>query len=151
MSRHKQDKREVSWFGEETVNLIVDWWVAQISAPLELRAVDGKRCGAPWVETVAIVGMTEEPEEKIERFRTVLAALVREERDKQHDKGMRPGDDIGPSMMLICEYQPVGMLAEAAKQAGINTLNFPFKTYMWVADGVYVKVGYGAYRERISL
>ena len=44
---------------------------------------------------------------------------------------------------LHCDYGPGGILHDAAEEAGINELNFPFKTNMFVAkDRVRVSDGY---------
>lgn len=45
---------------------------------------------------------------------------------------------------LDCDYGPCRMLDAAAQKAGINVLNFPFKTGMEIREGkVRVSDGYG--------
>lgn len=52
---------------------------------------------------------------------------------------------------LGCDYGPYAMLADAASEAGICALNFPFKTTMFLSEkeGVVVRDGYGAPPVRI--
>ena len=51
---------------------------------------------------------------------------------------------------LCCDYGPGGILHDAAEEAGINELNFPFKTNMFVAkDRVRVSAGYAQPYETI--
>jgi hypothetical protein len=52
---------------------------------------------------------------------------------------------------IECDYRPCKMLEVAAKEAGISTANFPFKTMMFLSEkeGVVVRDGYGAPFTRI--
>lgn len=51
---------------------------------------------------------------------------------------------------LYCDYGPGLILRDAANEAGINSLNFPFKTGMFVSEKeVRVKEGYGMPYETI--
>jgi len=57
---------------------------------------------------------------------------------------MKKGEDWD-SFSIGSDYGPEGLLFWAAKAAGINGMNFPFKTWMWlyVSDGeVVVSDGY---------
>lgn len=56
--------------------------------------------------------------------------------------------------LLSCDYGPGSMLQEAADKAGINYLNFPYKTHMHIerkGDSYTVEVrdGYGRDYERV--
>lgn len=51
---------------------------------------------------------------------------------------------------LFCDYGPGGILHNAAEESGINELNFPFKTGMFVSpDQVRVSAGYAQPYETI--
>ncbi len=65
-------------------------------------------------------------------------AVFKEELMKELEQSQ---DSFGIS--LECDYGPCRMLDAAAQKAGINVLNFPFKTGMEIRDGkVRVSDGY---------
>lgn len=78
--------------------------------------------------------------DQLNTFKKVLSERI-EERMKEE-----PFD-----IELGCDYGPYAMLADAASEAGICALNFPFKTTMFLSEkeGVVVRDGYGAQPVRI--
>lgn len=61
-------------------------------------------------------------EEKIAVFTAELEHQLREHMDNINDR----------YVCLDCDYAPCTMLGESADEAGINRLNFPFKTNMTI-------------------
>ncbi|MCM1440501.1 MAG: hypothetical protein NC131_15075, partial [Roseburia sp.] len=81
--------------------------------------------------------------EKVEKFKSLLREAF-----YNTDYSFRTHDLI----RLSCDYGPDYILAECAEKAGIDTMNFPWKTTMNFNDGgVQVSEGYGAPYENLEL
>lgn len=92
--------------------------------------------------------MTEEADEsKVDKFVDILTEKILEQADNGHLFELRYN--------LDCDYAPSKFLSEAAKEAGIKSDNFPWKTSMAILESedgqtiVKVSAGYGAGWEQI--
>ncbi|MCM1216003.1 MAG: hypothetical protein NC548_15960 [Lachnospiraceae bacterium] len=81
-------------------------------------------------------------DDKVEKFQLLLrGALLTEFNFRRHDY-----------IHLGCDYGPDRILSECAEKAGIDELNFPWKTTMTFNNGgVQVSEGYGAPYEDLKL
>ena len=92
--------------------------------------------------------MTEEADEsKVNKFVDILTEKILEQANDGHLFELRYN--------LDCDYAPSQFLSEAAKEAGIKSDNFPWKTSMAIRENqngetiVEVSAGYGASWEQI--
>ena len=92
--------------------------------------------------------MTEEADEsKVNKFVDILTEKILEQANDGHLLELRYN--------LDCDYAPSQFLSEAAKEAGIKSDNFPWKTSMAICENddgetiVEVSAGYGASWEQI--
>ena len=128
---------------EEVILTATQWW----SDKLASRAPhsNGDRSAASMFACLfADMGTKPLTEDQRSIFEKVLAERLQSEYD---DKIVnRKFSHFG----LGTDYGPTLELAEAAQAAGINNLNFPFKTWMNIfKDHVEVSDGYGAAYTRI--
>ena len=84
---------------------------------------------------IADMGVKQVSAEQRTVFEEELGKLI-EEKEKEWE---------GCYFSIGVDYGPDDVLGAAAKAAGINVLNFPFKTHMYFQDGkIIVRDGYGA-------
>lgn len=108
----------------------VNWWCEKLESRQPHSNGDSS---APSVMAcmMADIGTKAVTDEQIAVFRE---ELLKELEEKQ---------DTGWGISLECDYGPCRELDAAAQKAGINVLNFPFKTGMEIRDGkVRVSDGY---------
>ena len=115
----------------EQIEKAVNWWAEQIEQPTFDAGADSPEMKL--AETMA--GMLVKPidVECITKFKDELRSALKDK-------------DYNPFRGLHVDYHPDLILFEAAKGAGINESNFPWKTNMYFKDdgSVSVSSGYGA-------
>ncbi len=116
---------------DKQIEKAVNWWAERVEQPTFDAGAD-----SPEMELAeAMANMLTIPvtENCIEKFKGEL-------RDALKDK------DYNPWQGIHTDYHPDPILFEAAKGAGINVSNFPWKTSMYFKDdgSVQVSLGYGA-------
>lgn len=108
------------------------WWADQLRR--NTKQDNGEREGL--ANVVAVLKGGSQPEDLVEKFEAALLRMLEE-------KG---------SKLLSTDYDPSGLLVEAAREAGIPAScgPFPLKTVMWIEDkSVSVKHGYGAATQKL--
>ena len=121
---------------EQVIETAVNWWAKKIHTPFhhDNGANDSANVMACFF---ADMGRKFSTEEQVEVFKRELTALLTDEYENRFGKS-----EYG-NIIIGCDYRPCTMLNNAAKVAGINDLNFPFKTYMYIeAEKVKVSDGY---------
>lgn len=117
----------------ETIEKAVNWWSEKIAGRQPHSNGDNSEAS---VMACIMADMARKPvsNEQIETFKNVLSEKIMEYMDRYKE------------VDLSCDYGPGLLLSESAEAAGINQLNFPFKTSMIIkADGrVIVFDGYRA-------
>ncbi len=115
----------------EQIEKAVNWWAERVDQPTFDAGADSPEMEL--AEVMANMLTTPVTENCIEKFKSEL-------RNALKDK------DYNPWQGLHTDYHPDLVLFEAAKVAGINANNFPWKTSMYFNDGgsVRVSLGYGA-------
>lgn len=112
----------------------VKWWSNKVCKPKPHSNGDESR-GSVFAMILADMGTKEVTDEQRMTFEKKLGELI-EEKEKEWE---------GLQFCIGCDYGPDNVLGDAAKAAGINELNFPFKTLMIFKDGkIMVRDGYGA-------
>lgn len=129
---------------ERVIEVAVNWWADKISKRHHHDNGDNSTASV-MACLLADMGHKETTEEQVEVFKRELTALLTDEYENRFGKS-----EYG-SILIGCDYGPGLMLDKAAKIAGINSMNFPFKTFMditknevKVSDGYcqpYVKIG----------
>ena len=122
---------------ERVIEVAVNWWADKISNRHRHSNGDNSEASVRAC-LLADIGYKVLTDEQIETFKRELTTLLTEEYEERFEKlHLTCTIDIG------CDYGPCVMLDKAARIAGINVLNFPFKTYMSIAkDSVKVSDGY---------
>ena len=114
----------------EAATVAAEWWTEKISGNCQHSNGDAS------LSSMITMCLADRGQEKpnLEQLDTFKAAVIKgiEEYPYSHE------------IDLYCDYGPGLILRDAANEAGINHLNFPFKTGMFVsANQVRVKDGYG--------
>lgn len=107
-------------------NVAARWWADQLRGT---KQDNGDQIGL--ANVVAVLKGDRQPADLVEKFEVVLLRMLEE----------------NGSSLLSTDYDPSGLLVEAAHEAGIPAScgPFPLKTVMWIDSGsVKVKHGYGA-------
>ncbi len=120
----------MNFLTDEQIDKAVNWWAEQIEQPTFDAGAD-----SPEMELAEIMAsMLTKPmaEDCSEKFKIELRSALK---DKEYN----------PLQGLHTDYHPNLILFEAAKSAGVNENNFPWKTNMWFKDNgsVQVRSGYG--------
>lgn len=122
----------------EAAVVAAEWWAKEISGYTRHDNGDSS-LSSSFAMLLADIGQEAPNEEQVETFK---AAVIKGIEEYPHQ------DLVGVD--LCCDYGPGGILHDAAEEAGINELNFPFKTNMFVAkDRVRVSAGYAQPYETI--
>ncbi len=111
---------------KEAMEKAVNWWAEKVggSQPHSNGLASVMAC------MMADVGRKPVSESQIAVFKEELAKRITEVGERSR-------------IFLSCDYGPCKMLSESAEIAGINVLNFPFKTDMTILDGKKVLVSDG--------
>ena len=95
----------------------------------------------------ADMGKENIPEKKLTAFTAELESQIRNAFNLFNSRNVE--------VWLGCDYGPCRMLSEAADEAGIKALNFPFKTHMFIKedglDNCTVKVSDGYAQPYVKL
>ena len=106
------------------------WWAGKIGGNTRHGNGDTSLSSA-FAMWMADAGQETPSSEQINAFKTALIRGIEELALRMRE------------VPLFCDYGPGGILHNAAEEAGINELNFPFKTGMFVSpDQVRVSDGY---------
>lgn len=119
---------------KESIDKAINWWANKISKRVvHINGDDSTTSVMAYILTV--MEYKKVTDDQLEIFRNELRNQIEEYR--KEFKGM--------DIWLGCDYGPCKHLGEAAKKAGINDLNFPFKTKLVIEnDGkVLVSDEYG--------
>lgn len=123
-------------YNEQLINVAVDWWTEKITG-LHKHDNGERSLNALLGMAMADYGMKAVTLEQEKTFREELKKSIMEYIDDCGDFCLGRGIFIG------CDYGPCEVLAKAAEKAGINVLNFPFKTDMQITTyRVSVSDGY---------
>lgn len=121
---------------ERVIEVAVNWWADKISKRHHHDNGDNSTASV-MACLMADMGHKETTEEQVEVFKRELTALLTDEYENFFGKSEHG------SILLGCNYGPSLILDKAAEIAGINILNFPFKTFMYIGKGeVKVSDGY---------
>lgn len=129
---------------EQAINIAVEWWANKVKAKIPHSNGDNG-LSSIFACLLADDGMQDTTDEQLDIFKRELRSRI------EADLYNRWGE-----VYLGVDYHPTPNLRESAKVAGINVLNFPFKTDMYIKwDNndeyeVYVHDGYGAYKEYLK-
>jgi hypothetical protein len=118
---------------EEQVSKAVEFWKEQLRSGIWDNG-DSSATGFMTTMMARDLQESSRPQEDVlEKFGVALDRLIRE------------GEIWSLRYGLSVDYEPGGVLADAAKEAGIETSAFPCKTRMYFRDGkVEASCGYGA-------
>lgn len=120
----------------EAAEVAAEWWAKEISGYTRHDNGDSSLSGS-LAMLLADIGQEAPSEEQVEIFKTAIIKGIEEFRYK-------------PPVCLCSDYGPDGILLDAANEARINALNFPFKTNMIVEPKqVRVSAGYAQPYETI--
>lgn len=120
----------------DAITAAVAWWMDTLAGtPKQDNGDAFQSVFAGW----AMGNVPSPTPDQLEAFADYLDARLRDPDVSAYEKNY-----------LGCDYCPGGLLGDAAKHAGINTLRFPIKTSMWIRDGkVTVRYGYSAPVEQV--
>lgn len=120
----------------EAAEVAAEWWSKKISGYTRHDNGDSS-LSSSWAMLLADIGQEAPSEEQVETFKAAVIKGIEESLYK-------------PPACLYSDYGPGGVLLDAANEAGINVLNFPFKTNMLVEPKqVRVSAGYAQPYETI--
>lgn len=122
---------------EKEIEVAVKWWVEKLGgfSPLKQDIGDAK-LESDLAFLGVLMGAHRAEPTKVKEFGLALARLMHEQ----------PAD----TYWLDVDYDPMGLLGQAAEEAGIFSFQFPYKTHMHVHKGkVIVACGYGQPYETI--
>ena len=128
----------------EAINIAVEWWANKLIMKHPHSNGDN---ALPSILACLLAddGMEDTTDKQIDIFKAELRSKI------ESNIGNRYGQ-----VYLGCDYHPSPSLRESAEVAGINVLNFLFKTDLYIKwDGdeynVYVYDGYGSPREELDV
>ncbi len=116
------------------IEIAAGWWAAR------LQCLHHDNGGKEHVNQMAMffadmLAASHKPtNDQLEKFKTALETCIKRERERRN------------YIYLSCDYSPDRILAEAAKEAGIDSSVFPYKvsTYITEDNKFMVRDGYGA-------
>lgn len=129
---------------EQAINTAVEWWANKLKARTPHSNGDNSRSSV-MACLLADMGTGVMTDEKLDIFKRELRTRIEKAIDNRWGE-----------VYLGCDYSPTVDLAESATSAGINLLNFPFKTDLYIKQRdrdtyvVYVYAGYGAPRVELD-
>lgn len=131
MNGYEKEKKK-----EQIINTAVKWWSNKIARP-ERHSNGASDPSNLMAMFIADMGTKTVTDDKIKIFEDCLRSSLSETYDEEF------GNGNGWQIWLSCDYSPCRLLEEAAKEAGISVLNFPFKTHMVIhKDKMQVSDGY---------
>lgn len=117
------------------------WWAEAVRAP-HYDNGDSSGMAGMLMTLVAARQPDAKPEQRLS-FADILAGKLQSNLDRLNK--FSDWSDADRSITIGVDYGPDHELAEAAREAGISTSKFPWKTTMWIhASHVTVSAGYGA-------
>lgn len=120
----------------EAAVVAAEWWAKEISSYTRHDNGDSS-LSSSLVMLLADIRQEMPSEEQIETFK---AAVIRSIEESLYE----------PPVWLCSDYGPSGILLNAANEARINRMNFPFKTDMFVKPNIVrVSAGYAQPYETI--
>lgn len=119
---------------EEIAKIAATWWADKVAKPKFDNGDNSDNGGM--AQLLAALGTKPVGIEAREKFISELKSKI-EKRIYWEPKYERV-----PRMVLSVDYGPDKDLYEAAEAAGVNKMNFPWKTTMWI-DKNHVSVSYG--------
>lgn len=114
---------------KEAMEKAVNWWAEKVGGS-QPHSNGNDGLASVMACMMADVGRKPVSESQIAVFKEELAKRITEVGERSR-------------IFLSCDYGPCKMLSESAEIAGINVLNFPFKTDMTILDGKKVLVSDG--------
>lgn len=122
---------------EEVILTAVQWWSDKLAS--KAPHSNGDKSSASFMACLfADLGAKTLTPEQVSTFERALTERL----GAKYDKHFTRGSDC---FIIGCDYGPDIALYESAEEAGISTMNFPFKTWMRIyKDYVEVSAGYGA-------
>ena len=121
----------MNFLTDEQIEKAVNWWTERIKQPTFDAGADSPEMKL--AETMAQMLTSTVAEGSIDKFKNALRSALKNK-------------DYYPFQGIHTDYHPDPILFEAAKDAGISSNNFPWKTSMYFRDdgSVQVSLGYGA-------
>lgn len=119
---------------KEQIEKAVSWWSEKIQNPKFDNGDDTKQGGM--TAMLAIMAKSGVSKDQVEKFKESLTRKLKT-------------DDMA-KFGLKSDYGPMGILADAITNAGIDGMNVPWKTRM-IFESEEVKVSYGYGAEYITL
>ena len=119
---------------DELIEIAVNWWVEKITsfAPHDNGALNEKASSMACMMANLGALRFAPKDDQVEKFKNSLMARIKEESLTRS------------KIDLYCDYGPGYILSDAAEDARINVLLFPFKTGMYITEKeVKVSNGYG--------
>ena len=113
---------------EDQISKAAEWWADQVCAPTFDNG-DQSPAGA-FTMALAMMNTEAVTDDRRQAFVDALSAKLHEV-------------NAGSFFVLGVDYSPDPILADAAREAGVNPGNFPWKTTMWFYDDGSVKVSKG--------
>ena len=125
----------------EYYNVAAQWWadkLRNVSTDNFNNGDDSEKGIAGMFLAAMCAKSTKISDEAIDAFEEALAEHI-----KEHF-------EICGYLSLLTDYGPQGILADTAREVGISTNAFPWKTSMWIEkNSISVSCGYAAKTERI--
>lgn len=125
----------------EMARTMAEWWGNQIRGNVRHDNGDHDNLASVFAGLLADSMMKTVDEAKVDKFVDILTGKILEQA-KENPFALRH--------LLVCDYAPDKFLSDAAKEAGIDSANFPWKTEMGIwetKDGgadILVSAGYQA-------
>lgn len=129
---------------EVAIKTAARWWAGKLKAK-QPHSNGDKSAASLFACLLADMGAAPLRDEQLEVFAGELESQIDKHMNTYGDRYVEIG----------CDYGPCRMLDAAAQKAGINELNFPFKTSVYIKNqegsySVYARDGYGAIGERVD-
>lgn len=121
---------------EEVILTAVQWWSDKLAS--KAPHSNGDKSSASFMACLfADLGARTLTTEQLFTFEKALTERLSAKYDKHFTR-------YSDWFIIGCDYGPDSVLYESADEAGIGTMNFPFKTWMRICkDYVEVSAGYG--------
>lgn len=118
----------------EVLEIAANWWINSLESPQ--RDNGDKSNEGVYTSILSLLAIKNDNTSELQAsaFKKSLVSYLQGERAYFSD-----------SHLLDVDYHPCAALAHAAKESGISSSRFSWKTTMWIyADKVVVRAGYGA-------
>lgn len=126
------------------IGAAVDWWATVLCEGAKRDSGDAKlNSQMRMIESLRPIDPKVDPY-KVQSFRDAMTKGLRIQCER-HPASLDDPQRGSILRVVACDYQPGGVLFDAANLAGIDQRQFPIKTTMWIDPGaVTVRYGYGA-------